>query len=305
MKRPNFFIVGAAKAGTTSLVTYLREHPQVFISQPKEPHFFASDFPRYQAIDDEQRYLALFAAVRGEHRAVGEASTSSMYSRCAMGRIQQFQPDAKIIALLRNPVDMVHAAHAQFLHLRDETEVDFNRAWSLCHTRKAGNHVPTSCRAPELLYYDELAKFGEQLSRVYEHFPADQVRVILFEDLCQRTSDVYRDTLEFLDLRDDRRAEFPRVNANRRHRSLWLGHLSTRPPAFLMSLNEAAKLLIGTSEMGLLKRIRRWNDVVEPRRSMGPSVRRDIVATYRDDVDHLSRLLQIDLSRRWLGEEHG
>jgi len=140
---------------------------------------------------------------------------------------------------------------------------------------------------------------------VHDHFSSDQVHIILFDDLCRRTADVYRETLEFLDLEDDRRSEFPRLNANRRHRSLWLGHISTRPPAILMSLNESMKAMIGTKEMGLLRRIRRWNDVVEPRKNMDSSVRREIVAVYRDDVARLSKLLQIDLSERWLGAGDG
>lgn len=300
MKAPNFFIVGAAKAGTTALSTYLREHPRVFFSQPKEPHFFATDFPGLQVVSDERAYLALFEGADDRHLAVGEASTSSMYSTEAIARIRQFDPDARIIVLLRNPVDLVHAAHAQLLHLRDETERNFDVAWSLCSQRKQGRSVPRTCRTPELLYYDELARFGQQLSRVYAHFPREQVRVILFEELSARTAEVYRSTLSFLGLPDDQRSSFERVNENRRHRSAWFGHFLMHPPAPLVAMGEALKPALGISRLGLLRRLRPLNDVVEPRRPMKPSTRSEIIENYRADIDGLSQLLDLDLTGRWL-----
>jgi hypothetical protein len=89
VKRPNFFIVGAPKCGTTSLSEYLRSHPNVFMSSPKEPHFFATDlYPRNpEGIDSVAAYLQLFTDARDQHQVVGEASASYMFSDAAIPAI--------------------------------------------------------------------------------------------------------------------------------------------------------------------------------------------------------------------------
>ena len=74
--RPNFFIVGAPKCGTTALSHYLRQHPRIFFSLPKEPHYFATDLPRYRMVTHEPAYLEYFRGAGPQHTAVGEGSVS-------------------------------------------------------------------------------------------------------------------------------------------------------------------------------------------------------------------------------------
>ena len=80
-KKPNFFIVGAPKCGTTALASYLNEHSKIFVSNPKEPHYFATDFPRYRLYDSLKQYLDIFNDAKSENVAIGEASVFYMYSR--------------------------------------------------------------------------------------------------------------------------------------------------------------------------------------------------------------------------------
>jgi hypothetical protein len=105
MKKPDFFIVGAPKCGTTSLSEYLKQHPEIFMSEPKEPHFFGTDLEsywggRFERYRDVHKYLSLFANVQDEIR-VGEASPWYLYSKRAAEEIKQFNPASRIIILLR------------------------------------------------------------------------------------------------------------------------------------------------------------------------------------------------------------
>ena len=143
---PNFFIVGAPKRGTTSLSIYLGQHPNVFFCSPKEPYYFASDFPRHRVADNLTDYLSLFSAATAEHLAIGEGSAAYMYSTDAIPRIIEFNRHAKLIVMLRNPIDIAHAMHSQALFDADEDEEDFRTAWNLQSERELGRKVPRTCR---------------------------------------------------------------------------------------------------------------------------------------------------------------
>ena len=184
--KPNFFIVGAAKCGTTALYVYLRDHPRVFLSPVKEPRYFAEDMPnlmnRVAARDD---YLRLFKGANDRHIAVGEASPQYLYSAVAPAKIRAFNPDARIIAMLRNPVDMAWAAHAECLYWFVEEEPDFEKAWRLQGERRAGRCVPPLCKQVTMLLGAEVAMLGAQVERLLAVFPRDQVKFVLFEDFCR------------------------------------------------------------------------------------------------------------------------
>src|SRR6266545_5937438 len=128
MRRPDFFIVGAPKCGTTALNDYLKDHPEIFISARKELHFFGSDLVfRGPRRITEQEYLSFFAPARHEKR-LGEASVWYLYSQQAAAEIKAFSPAARIIIMLRNPVDMMYSLHSQRLYNGRETISDFAKA---------------------------------------------------------------------------------------------------------------------------------------------------------------------------------
>src|SRR3546814_13335773 len=103
-KKPNFFIVGAPKCGTTSLANWLSEHPSIFLSNPKEPHFFDLDRRKHYKCD-LARYEGFFNGVAPTHTMVGEATTGYLRSHVAISEILKYAADARFIVGLRNPVD--------------------------------------------------------------------------------------------------------------------------------------------------------------------------------------------------------
>ena len=182
--RPNLFIVGAAKCGTTSLHRDLSLHPDVFMSDPKEPRFFARDLDlRHRWVDTEEQYMQLFSGgARKKYR--GEATVFYLPSESAAREIREFNPDARIIITLRHPVDMMYSWHGQLLHLGQETEPDFSKALDLQAERR--RHVPPCAPCSVSLQYQTMATFSGQVARFQEEFSRDQLHIMLFEDLVKR-----------------------------------------------------------------------------------------------------------------------
>lgn len=299
MKVPNFFIIGAPKCGTTALAEYLRAHPNILLSDPKEPHFFASDFDGHRPVRTFDAYLSLFEGAKSGDVAVGEASVWYLYSQSAVQNIRAFNPDARLIVMVRNPIEFLCSLHGQFLYSQYEDEENFEKAWSLQDARRAGRRIPKTCRQAEFLQYQRVARFGEQLDRTLRIFPSSLVKVIVFDDFVSDTRQEYERVLAFLGVPSDERCDFPRINAYKKHRFQALGRLSEAPPSGLVSAALRAKRLVGIERWGILDRIRTWNAVEGSRKPISASFQRELSEVYRADVERLSRLLDRDLGH-WL-----
>lgn len=294
--KPNFFIVGAPKCGTTALYEYLRPHPNIFMPELKEPHFFTTELvaPKVKSLEE---YTQLFAGATREHLRVGEASASYLSSPSAIRRIREFNPEAKLIAMLRNPVDMVYSMHSQLLYWSEETEGDFEKAWRLQERRSRGIDLPKSCEEPYWVQYASLAKFGSQIQRLLSIFPAEQVKVILQEDFHASSARVYAEVIEFLDLPSDGRTTFPRANEQKRFRGSWLRNFIRKPPPVLRTAFRHLKRTAGEERIVAFKNMVVDLNTSRVRRPpLDPAFRKELIETFRDDVALLSGILNRDLS---------
>lgn len=287
-RKPNFFIIGAPKCGTTAMSEYLRAHPNVFFSDPKEPHFFNEDFAnRYtQSLND---YRDIFSTASPKHSAIGEGSIFYLVSSVAVRRILEFNPGARFIVMLRNPIDAVHAWHSQALYNFGEEVLDFRQAWNLQDQRSQGIKVPPDCREVKTLMYGPLFKYGEQLERLYRLVPKENIHVIVFEDFTNNTSMVYEKLLQFLNVAPIRMTSFNRVNANTKYRSWQL--------EFLLRHGSRLKHALGVkTPFGIRGRLAGWNTAVEPRDALAADVVESLADYFRDDVERLSEVLGFDLT---------
>jgi hypothetical protein len=295
--KPNFFIVGAPKCGTTALYEYLRPHPNIFMPKLKEPHFFAKDLGTYPFAKTLDQYTALFADSTDAHLRVGEASVYYLRSSTAIRNIHDFNPEARLIAIFRNPVEMVHSFHSQLLYVSQEDVDDFETAWRLQARRAQGLDLPLRSRGAFLLQYADMARFGTQAQRLLSIFPAAQVKIILYDDFAVSPRKVYDEVIDFLGVPHDNRTEFPRVNENKRARVAWLRNLMVKPPPVLRETYRSFKHAVGGKHLdaikeGMLDRI----TVKETRPPLSPQLRAELVETFREEVALLSRLLNRDLS---------
>ncbi len=294
---PNFFIAGAPRCGTTALSEYLRRHPQVFMTIPKEPNYFAADLPGLRFADTPEQYADLFRKVGSHHLAIGEASVWYLYSKVALDRIRQEIPHARIIVSLRNPIDFVRSLHARLLYSHNEDRANLAEAWAMQDTRREGRELPRSVQTPELLQYREIAMFGRQISRLFDAFPREQVRVVLLEEWRDDPRGTYLSPLEFLGLDDDGRTTFPKVNEQRRHRLDLLGALMVRPPAYLRRAWNVAKRIGGPGIVRYADRVIEWNAASETAAPMPDGLRASILAELAPDIALLGRLVGRDFAR--------
>jgi hypothetical protein len=208
---PNFFVVGAAKAGTTSLHAYLSEHREVFMSTRKEPHYFSCfemrpEFDNFEpAVRDPREYQDLFRGSEGR-KAVGEASPSYLCDPNAAAQIKASIPNAKIIISLRNPVQRAYS-HYLMEYYAGREKLPFNAA------------LEADQRRPEKgwgvsFQYIELGLYAEQVERYLGVFGRQNVLVILFEDLIRATAPVMQQVARFLDVDP---AGFPEAAFNKVH----------------------------------------------------------------------------------------
>jgi hypothetical protein len=225
---PDFFIVGHSKSGTTALYEMLRRHPQIFMSELKEPVFFASELPRqahrYRAPETLEEYLALFAPARADQRA-GEASASYLWSRTAAGRIAEACPQARIIAILREPASFLRSLHLQCVQSHYESEKDLRTALALEPARRAGRSLPRRSLWPQVLLYSEHVRYVEQLRRYHERFAPERVLVLIYDDFRAQNEATVRRVLDFLEVEPTARIATSEANPTVRMRSQRLDEL--------------------------------------------------------------------------------
>jgi hypothetical protein len=209
---PDFFIVGHAKSGTTALYEMLREHPQIFLPENKEPQFFARN-PQPPRSDDGRpvlgqtgrhtetfsEYLSLYESARPDQR-LGDGSTFYLWSPEAPERIARAQPAARIVAILREPASFVNSLHRQLLKNHTESEPDLRRALALEPERRRGERIPPNAFWPAALLYSERVRYVEQLRRYHAVFGREQVLVLIYDDFRADNDGTVRRVLRFLDV---------------------------------------------------------------------------------------------------------
>lgn len=288
--RPNLFIIGAPKCGTTAWTEYLGGRDDVFFSNPKEPHHFNTDMPGFRWYKTEQEYLELFSAAEGA-KIRGEGSIMYLYSREAAANIRRFNPDAKILIFVRSHGSFVASYHQQLLYNRDEDETDLARAWAMSGHRPVES-MPPHCREPRFVDYKSVGQFAQQAQRYLDLFPADQVRIIEFERWTKNPRNTYLEIIKFLGLEDDGMVDFPKINAAHRHKSAVLADLTQRPPSFVSTILRIVRKLPGLENLRPGRWLRKAN------RAEGYSTKPDtnllqaIDTHYQADKDALRTLIE-------------
>lgn len=293
---PNFFIVGAPKCGTTALSYYLKSHPNIFMSEPKEPHFFAEDLPSYRHVTNMAEYQKLFGEAGRGTLAMGEASVFYLYSQVAISSIRKLVPNAKLIVMLRDPAEIAVSMHAQALVSRDETVRSFASAWRLCEARRNGLKVPRNCRDAKILLYDSLPLLGEQLRRLLAQFPRSQVRWWFLDELTDNPSRVYQEVLEFLEVPYDGRVDFPKINQRRLAKNQLIAEFTQKTPHVLISAAMILKNALGIEKLGILDRIRRWNFTAAQGGSYPTEIEAEVRRHFCHDVGILEDITGENLS---------
>jgi len=283
VRKPNLFIVGAPRCGTTSLWAYLNGHPDVFMSAEKELYFFDSDlWGRKEWAPTVADYLGQFCEAT-DQKIVGEATPSYLRSERAGKKIKDFNPGAQIIIMLRNPLDVMQSLHSQALN-GPEPLSDFEAALEADAARTG----------PELIGYREFTDFPEQVERYFDLFGRENVHTIIFDDLMEKTTAVCQDLLRFLGVRSDYAVEFPCINTNQHPRNVRLQTMLWRPPTVLREMSRV--LMPQRLRFRIRRTLLQSNRVVRPRPPMDSRLRMRLQRQFEPKVEQLSKLVGRDLS---------
>lgn len=297
---PDFYIVGAPRCGTTFMYEYLRQHPQIFMPDNKEPNFMCTDLDSGSYLDsvsfmrDEATYLHLFAAAPAGS-VTGEASTWYLYSEAAAGRIRLQRPDARIIIMLRDPVEMLYSLHGRRVYGGSEDLTRFEDALAAEPDRRNGRRIPPRVRNAKALLYHDVGSYSRQVDRYFKTFPADQVRVIIFEEFRRDPAGAYAETLRFLGVRSDFHPQFEVVNASASRRSQRLRQLMLSPT--LVKFGRAVIPARVRPRVGPI--VDALTSKETPRPPLDPAIRARLQAELRPDVLRLNSLLGRQVSAIW------
>ncbi len=310
---PDFFIAGNPRSGTTALYRMLRQHPQIFMPDFKEPRFFAPD-AQVRAPDPKkpgvrprtlEAYMALFAGAQPGALA-GDGSPQYLRSPHAAALIAAQRPDARIIAILREPTAYLRSFHTQSVQSMVESERDFPKALALEDARRAGRELPPGVENLAWLMYSEHARYLEHLRRFEEHFPREQILVLIYDDYRAEGEETVRRVLRFLGVKETIPIESVLTAREARQgvRSPTL-HRFTR--AMRMARNNPERSNALMSKLGRLaptSAIELWRRVVYKRAPQPDAAfLRDLRRHLKPEVQALGEHLGRDLVRLWGYEE--
>jgi len=272
--------------------TYLKQHPEIFMAK-KESHFFATDLNAPHFTKDKDKYLALFSKA-GDEKRIGEASVMYLYSRQAASKIKEFCPRARIIIMLRNPVDMMYTLHRHNVYHGSENLIDFEVALNAEKERKKGLRIPKNVRLVEGLFYRELAKYTQQVKRYLDVFGQENVFVVIYDEFKNNTPKVYKRTLQFLEVNDNFQPEFSIINPEKEIRIHSL-HRFLKNKKVQSLLDTVISCPIRLFFEKALTRLNTQH-ASDPQYSMDLNLRRRLQAEFAAEVESLSKLLGRDLT---------
>ena len=298
-KKPNLFIVGAPKCGTTAMAHYLSLHPDIFVPKLKEPHYFMRDDMPIKGALSYTDYISLYADAE-THNYLVDASVWYLYGKKSIKNIFNYNPSSKIIAMLRNPCEMTQSMHQQSFIGRSEDIKNFEQAWFITDNRKRNQNIPKQCAEPSILYYDEIAKYGEQLERLYQYFDKDNVLVIFYDDFKNDTKKTHQTVLEFLSLQCILLSDYKVINKRKEVRSIFLRNITRRYPRSMVKLIRSVKSTFNINfSLNILPRLRKLNQKETKPPAISNKLRLAIINNYRNDIQKLEKLTGANL-KTWL-----
>lgn len=306
MNKPNFIILGAAKSGTTSLYKYLSQHPNIYMSSQKELNFFAFDGEHFNSdgaadregkqrynylkkisITNIQAYQEQFEGVKNE-QAIGEASPLYLYSPRVAPRIYRYQPNIKLIAIFRNPIERAYSHLAYQIARNHESITDFDLV--VKQEPITVNNIWYGSR-----HYVRLGYYYSQIKRYYELFEPSCIKIYLYEQLVNKPQEMLKNIFNFLEV-DSTFLPNTKIKYNQSviPKNRKLHNLIASPSPLKSSLKKKLSPRLIEVITNLKKR-----NLVKVTPSLKPETEKYLRSIYREDILQLQDLIQQDLSH-WL-----
>lgn len=270
----------------------MHQHPGIFMAK-KELHHFGSDLNINPPSVTAEEYLNEFKD--GAGRAIlGESSVWYLFSTLAAHEIKAFAPDAKIIIMLRNPVEMIPALHRQNLVDANEDITDFEKALGATEDRRAGKRLPKNLELIACLMYTEAAKYYRQVKRYLDVFGSN-VHVIIYDDFKKDNLKVYSAVLRFLQIDDGFVPAMGMINTAKKLRNQQVQRLLKRPPTGLRSVVRTLMPFKPVRRF-IMQQMEKYNVQIGGSQKLSEPVKQVLKEMHKDDIKQLSALLQRDLN---------
>lgn len=299
-KLVNLFIPGFAKSGTTALYHYLNTHPDIFFPVLKEPHYFARDFDEYRNIRRAIDYKRLFIKDSKTHYR-GDASVFYLYSDVAIKRIHRYNPYAKFIVCMRNPIEMAQSLHTQFVFTYFEKFKDFEQAWHLQDLRKEGRFVAKGCPDKRFLYYLQCCSIGTQLQKLYRLYPKENILCLFQDELRSDMRSQYLKIMKFLNIPDDGRTDFPIINEAVQRKDNFISKLLMANSPFKRRMKQMIRYAFPNLPMGFAAKFA--GKIEErPQHNLSKEFLNELETAFEPEISLVEKLTGADLSH-WRRKE--
>jgi len=293
MTKPNLFIVGAGKSGTTALHTYLSEHPQIFMSKIKEPDYFGRES---LTTKDTADYFDLFSEA-GDGMWVGESSTSYLRRVQAASAIHEYCPDAKIIIMLRNHPDLIYSFYWQRRMVGQEQKENF--ADALLPRPDKNNRTSKPALYWRLTY-------SQHIRRYLDHFGRENVHLIIYDDFKADTASAYAETLQFLGVDNFALPTLKVMNSRKQVRSGSMQKLALGVGLNFKTIQRIKRLkfvrvymeklmpdFVRNGAMNIMRKAYYSKESTPP---LDQNLRHEMLNYFQSDTDELSQLIGKDLT---------
>lgn len=311
------FVVGAPRSGTTTMARMLAAHPQILFPFVKEPHFFAQfDLRGLDEAELRERvqrdYLDhYFAEVGASRNVAADGSVSYLYTPEQLEPVLKLWPRSRFVVGVRDPLTLLPSLHKRLLYTGDENIRRFEDAWKAVPDRVAGRRIARSAMDPRFLRYDQAARFGTYVERLFNAVGRERCLVVIFDELVADPAEQYHRLIAFAGLSPQPAPPIRAARESTGVRSLFVQRLLKRPPRPLLRYLASRQFQKRFDKNGnppgstsrrrqsLRKRIIGWNRIEEPDRPVALPVQHEIQAFFQEEVDKLGALLGRDLSH-WL-----
>ena len=307
LRLPDAYVVGHAKSGTTAMYEMLFRHPQIFTGL-KEPRYFVSemhyrDTPRPGGTPKTlEEYNAWFREA-GPDQLIVDVSPWYLWSQSAAGQIAEVRPDARIIAILREPASFLSSLHRQLLQLYVESEPDFRKAIALEEARREGRKIPVNTYWPKALLYSDYVRYAEQLRRYHKVFEPEQLLVLIYDDFRADNEGTMRRVLRFLGVDDTVpiavRETNPSVQVRTKHLHNLLRALTVADDPLARIVKKSVTLITPGSSRRRVQRTIRRRVVFGPPSGPDQELMVELRHRLRPEVEAISELLGRDLVAQW------
>lgn len=299
VNKPNLFILGAPKCGTTSLYNYLIQHQQVFFPKRKEIHYFNFDFANARGAKTIEEYHKHYKNIQKNKKIIGDASVMYLYSEVAVKEIYSYNKNSKFIVLIRNPIELAESFYYQLKFGQREDAKSFETAWKLQEKRKNGLEIPyfMQLNEPKFLLYGEVAKLGKQIERALRIIPKNQIKIILLEDLKHKPQIICSEIFHFLNLSDiSKNINYYVHNESKTAKSEFISKLIIQQPFPIKQIKRALKYFLGKSKLGIRNNLLELNKKANEKKPISIAFRQELNNYFAKDIELLESILDRDLS---------